>query len=238
MLARLGRVVGVLVALALLAQPLPALADVGSKSGWREAVRALASADYGLNSQASIVLAQERLSPGLAGGLGKRRLSAVVADTPAAYFDDVRFNGLTSGRSALRHQRQLVAFLQSRLANRPHDAALSEGLVAVMAAGRLCADAAIQDAAATVQVRTDPRRPGKARTTPGRAKPGSTPGGGKPGRSGPSPGGDKPGKSATIPENGKPESTSVGGPRSPGGPASPRAHPVTAAPRAHPVAAA
>jgi len=45
MLARLGRIFGVLLPVALLAQPLPAIAATSAGANWRDVVRAVASAD-------------------------------------------------------------------------------------------------------------------------------------------------------------------------------------------------
>jgi hypothetical protein len=126
----------------------PAVAAGGD---WKDTVAALAEAPYEVNAIAYKERVGLTLPADSTDDLGDRRVAAVLADAGSKYVDGARFLSEDAGRAAYESDLHLASWLSSRLssgASTAEVAAVSDLLLA----GRLAADAAIQDAEAALRV--------------------------------------------------------------------------------------
>jgi hypothetical protein len=146
-------VVAALVAaqVALVAAP----ASAGETPLWQVEVAKIPTAKYTRDAKVYVTEATEALRPYVGDGLGDSRIDPVLADVDTRYFDGARLNSAANGEIAFDNLQHLESFLKSRMtgasppngeAEQAHVAALVETLTGV----RLLADAAIQDAEATI----------------------------------------------------------------------------------------
>lgn len=122
---------------------------------WQVEVAKIPTAQYTRDAKVYVSEATEALRPYVGDGLGDSRIDPVLADVDSRYFDGARLNGAADGEVALDNLQHLESFLKSRMtgssppsgeAEQAHVRALVETLSGV----RLLADAAIQDAEATI----------------------------------------------------------------------------------------
>lgn len=151
--SRLAAVVAALVVapVALAAAP----ASAGEKRLWEVEVAKIPTAEYTRDAKVYITESLQALRPYVDGGLGHSRIAPVLADVESRYFDGARLKSATDGATAFDNLQHLESFLKSRLsgasppngeAEQAHVVALVETLFGL----RLLADAAIQDAEATI----------------------------------------------------------------------------------------
>ncbi|MEU5725077.1 hypothetical protein ABZ783_25105 [Micromonospora sp. NPDC047738] len=136
---------------ALVAAP----ASAGSGRLWEVEVAKIPTAKYTRDAKVYVTEATQALRPYVGGGLGDSRIDTVLADVGSRYFDGARLKSVADGAIAFDNLKHLEAFLKGRLngasppngeAEQAHVAAVVETLTGV----RLLADAAIQDAEATI----------------------------------------------------------------------------------------
>ncbi|MFE9694209.1 hypothetical protein [Micromonospora sp. NPDC005806] len=130
-------------------------ASAGETPLWQTEVGKIPTAKYTRDAKLYITESCQALSPYVEGGLGDSRLAPVLADVESRYFDGARLKSAADGQVAFDNLEHLESFLKSRLtgasppsgeAEQAHVRALVETLSGV----RLLADAAIQDAEATI----------------------------------------------------------------------------------------
>ncbi|MBY8873282.1 hypothetical protein K7640_15720 [Micromonospora sp. PLK6-60] len=153
MRSRLAAVVAALVAVPVALVATPASAD--GKRLWEVEVAKIPTAEYTRDAQVYITESTEALRPYVGDGLGDSRIDPVLADVGSRYFDGARFKGAGDGAAAFDNLKHLEAFLKSRLtgASPPNGEAEQAHVVALvetLSGARLLADAAIQDAEATI----------------------------------------------------------------------------------------
>ncbi|MFF0098845.1 hypothetical protein ACFYO8_05885 [Micromonospora sp. NPDC005257] len=122
---------------------------------WQKEVGKIPTADYTRDAKLYIAESCEALSPYVAGGLGDSRLAPVLADVQSRYFDGARLKSAADGTAVFDHLKPLESFLKSRLTgasppNGEAEQAHVRALVETLTGARLLADAAIQDAEATI----------------------------------------------------------------------------------------
>ncbi len=133
--------------------------DTVARSGkmplWQVEVAKIPTTMYTRDARVYFTEATQALRPYVGDGLGDSRIGPVLADVDSRYFDGARLNSAANGEVAFDNLRHLESFLKSRLtgaspphgeAERAHITALVETLTGI----RLLADAAIQDADATI----------------------------------------------------------------------------------------
>ncbi|MGS2613573.1 hypothetical protein ACVCAH_03435 [Micromonospora sp. LZ34] len=122
---------------------------------WQVEVAKIPTTEYTRDARLYITEATEALRPYVGDGLGDSRIDPVLADVGNRYFDGARLDGDANGEVAFDNLQHLESFLKSRMtgasppngeAEQAHVRALVETLTGV----RLLADAAIQDAEATI----------------------------------------------------------------------------------------
>jgi Bacterial TSP3 repeat len=122
---------------------------------WKVEVAKIPATEYTRDAKVYVTEATEALRPYVGDGLGDSRLEPVQADVASRYFDGARFNGTDDAEVAFDNLAHLESFLKGRLtgasppngeAEQAHVTALVKSLTGV----RLLADAAIQDAEATI----------------------------------------------------------------------------------------
>ncbi|MGI5521862.1 hypothetical protein ACQEUX_13050 [Micromonospora sp. CA-259024] len=122
---------------------------------WQVEIAKIPATRYQLDAKASVIEGTEALRPYVGDDLGESRLEPVQADVKSRYFDGARLNGTADAAAAFDNLKHLEAFLKSRMtgasppsgeAEQGHVTALVKALTGV----RLLADAAIQDAEATI----------------------------------------------------------------------------------------
>ncbi|MEH0844421.1 hypothetical protein V6U81_18735 [Micromonospora sp. CPCC 205711] len=130
-------------------------ASAGETPLWQVEVAKIPTAEYTRDAKVYVSEATEALRPYVGDGLGDSRIDPVLADVDARYFDGARVRDAAAGEVVFDNLAHLESFLKSRLtgasppngeAEQAHVAALVETLTGV----RLLADAAIQDAEATI----------------------------------------------------------------------------------------
>lgn len=124
----------------------PAVAAPGD---WRDSVAALAEAPYEVNAIAYKQRIGLALPADSTDDLGDRRVAAVVADAGSKYVDGARFLSEDAGRAAYERDLHLASWLSSRLSSGASAAEVA-AVCNLLLAGRLAADAAIQDAEAAL----------------------------------------------------------------------------------------
>ncbi|MDG4824607.1 hypothetical protein O7635_22385 [Asanoa sp. WMMD1127] len=122
---------------------------------WQDGVAAIPTTEYTRDARQSITDAIDAVRPYLGDGLGESRVDAVAADVANRYFDGARFKGAGDGGASFDNLKHLASYLKSRLSGNqvpdgPATEAHATALVNVLTAIRLLADAAIQDAEATI----------------------------------------------------------------------------------------
>ena len=130
-------------------------ASAGETPLWKTEVGKIPTAKYTRDAKLYITESGEALAPYVTGGLGDSRLAPVLADVQSRYFDGARLKSAADGEVAFDHLEPLESFLKSRLtgASPPNGAAEQahvRALVETLSGARLLADAAIQDAEATI----------------------------------------------------------------------------------------
>ncbi|MEV4538553.1 hypothetical protein AB0J82_32715 [Asanoa sp. NPDC049518] len=166
---RMRHALAAVVVAAVAAQAFAAPVKAGPKS-WEAEVAKIPTAAYTRDAVVSITESLNALVPHLGNGPGQERVDAVLADAETAFFDGARLRGTAEGDPAFDNLKQLATFLKSRMggASAPNgDAELAHltALVETLTATRLLADAAIQDAEATIG-------PFRASPPPGPSPPG------------------------------------------------------------------
>lgn len=131
----------------------PASASAG-RANWRAAVAAVPGQRYTAEARGYAQAAEDAVEP-YASKLTSRRLADVHADSAARYLDGVRYRTEDDGRLSYQNRLHLLASLELpvRLGARTSDAAYTghvNAMTATLTAGRLTADAAIQDATAAL----------------------------------------------------------------------------------------
>lgn len=130
-------------------------ASAGETPLWQVEVAKIPTAKYTRDAKVYVGEATQALRPYVGDGLGDSRIDPVLADVDSRYFDGARLKSAGDGEVAFDNLQHLESFLKSRLtgasppngeAEQAHVAALVETLSGV----RLLADAAIQDAEATI----------------------------------------------------------------------------------------
>ncbi|MGC4783506.1 hypothetical protein ACLQ3A_17820 [Micromonospora zamorensis] len=130
-------------------------ASAGETPLWQVEVAKIPTAEYVRDARLYITEATQALRPYVGDGLGSSRIDPVLADVGSRYFDGARLENAADGEVAFDNLRHLESFLKSRMtgasppngeAEQAHVRALVETLTGV----RLLADAAIQDAEATI----------------------------------------------------------------------------------------
>ncbi|MEV0719012.1 hypothetical protein [Asanoa sp. NPDC050611] len=130
-------------------------ASAGETPRWQVEVAKIPTAEYTRDAKVYVTEATQALRPYVGGGLGDSRIDPVLADVDSRYFDGARLNSAANGEIAFDNLQHLESFLKSRMtgasppngeAEEAHVRALVETLTGV----RLLADAAIQDAEATI----------------------------------------------------------------------------------------
>lgn len=151
--SKLAAVVAALVAaqVALVGAP----ASAGEKRLWEVEVAKIPTAKYTSDAKVYIRESLQALRPYVEGGLGDRRIAPVLADVESRYFDGARLKGAVDGATVFDNLQHLESFLKSRLsgASPPNGEAEQAHVVALvdtLSGLRLLADAAIQDAEATI----------------------------------------------------------------------------------------
>ncbi|WP_446220105.1 hypothetical protein [Micromonospora sp. IBHARD004] len=136
---------------ALVAAP----ASAGETPLWQVEVAKIPTAKYTRDAKVCATEATQALRPYVGDGLGESRIDPVLADVESRYFDGARLKSAADGEGAFDNLQHMESFLKSRMtgasppsgeAEQAHVAALVETLTGV----RLLADAAIQDAEATI----------------------------------------------------------------------------------------
>ncbi|SCG55144.1 hypothetical protein GA0070619_3220 [Micromonospora zamorensis] len=143
---------------ALVAVPVALVATPASAEGrhlWEVEVAKIPTADYTSDAQVYITESTQALRPYVGDGLGDSRIDPVLADVGSRYFDGARLKSAGDGAAAFDNLKHLEAFLKSRLtgASPPNGEAEQAHVVALvetLSGARLLADAAIQDAEATI----------------------------------------------------------------------------------------
>ncbi|MEU1689316.1 hypothetical protein [Micromonospora sp. NPDC005707] len=122
---------------------------------WEVEVAKIPTAAYTRDAKVYVSEATQALRPYVGDGLGASRIDPVLADVGSRYFDGARLTSVADGEVTFDNLKHLEAFLKGRMtgasppngeAEQAHIAALVETLTGV----RLLADAAIQDAEATI----------------------------------------------------------------------------------------
>ncbi|WP_406037557.1 hypothetical protein OG799_23265 [Micromonospora sp. NBC_00898] len=130
-------------------------ASAGETPLWQTEVAKIPTTKYTRDAKVYISEATRALRPYVGDGLGDSRIDPVLADVDTRYFDGARIDGTANGEELFDNLQHLESFLKSRLtgasppngeAEQAHVTALVETLTGV----RLLADAAIQDAEATI----------------------------------------------------------------------------------------
>lgn len=137
-------------------------AVAGETPQWQVEVAKIPTAKYTRDARVYVSEATEALRPYVGTGLGDSRIDPVLADVSSRYFDGARLNSAADGEAAYDNLAHLESYLKGRVtgssaptgeAGQAHVQALVETLTGV----RLLADAAIQDAEATIgPFRADP----------------------------------------------------------------------------------
>jgi hypothetical protein len=119
---------------------------------WQDVVAAIPTTEYTRDARQSITEAIDVVRPYLGDGLGESRVDAVAADVANRYFDGARFRGASDSAAAFDNLKHLASYLKSRAGSSASasDQAHGTALVNVLTAIRLLADAAVQDAEATI----------------------------------------------------------------------------------------
>jgi hypothetical protein len=142
-----------------LANPTSALANPDSGPDWKAAVKKIPSTRYERDARTYIRERVNALKPYVKERVRKEKLDPVLADLDTRYFDGARFRSVKDAGEALENLRCLVSYLESYLEHgHGHDddrstaarAAHVSALVGVLSAIRQLADAAMQDADATL----------------------------------------------------------------------------------------
>ncbi|MCM0673260.1 hypothetical protein NCC78_00725 [Micromonospora phytophila] len=130
-------------------------ASAGETPLWQVEVAKIPAAQYTRDAKVYVAEATQALRPYVGDGLGDSRIDPVLADVGSRYFDGARLDSAANGEIAYDNLQHLESFLKSRMtgasppngeAEQAHVRALVETLTGV----RLLADAAIQDAEATI----------------------------------------------------------------------------------------
>jgi hypothetical protein len=120
---------------------------------WEREVARIPTTDYTHDVRQSITDAVDAIRPFLGGDAHESRVDAVAADVANRYYDGARFKSKADADSAYDNLKHLASFVKSRLSG-SHDAAQEQAyttaIVNLLTAIRLLADAAIQDAEATI----------------------------------------------------------------------------------------
>ncbi|WP_144122780.1 hypothetical protein [Catellatospora sichuanensis] len=122
---------------------------------WQVEVAKIPTTKYSRDARAYISEATEALRPYVGSDLGDSRIDPVLADVGDKYFDGARFNSAANAEVAYDNLKHLEAFLKSRMTgasppNGEAEQAHVRALVGTLSGVRLMADAAIQDAEATI----------------------------------------------------------------------------------------
>lgn len=151
--SRLAAVVAALVAaqVALVAAP----ASAGSGRLWEVEVAKIPTAKYTRDAKVYVTEATKALRPYVGDGLGDSRIGTVLADVDSRYFDGARLKSAADGEVAFDNLKHLEAFLKGRMNGASPPSGESEqahvrALVETLTGLRLLADAALQDAEATI----------------------------------------------------------------------------------------
>lgn len=122
---------------------------------WQIEIAKIPATQYQRDAKLYVTEGTEALRPYVGDDLGESRLEPVQADVGTRYFDGARLKGTADAAAAFDNLKHLEAFLKSRMtgasppngeAEQGHVTALVKALTGV----RLLADAAIQDAEATI----------------------------------------------------------------------------------------
>ncbi|MEU5943765.1 hypothetical protein ABZ807_32475 [Micromonospora sp. NPDC047548] len=143
---------------ALVAAQVALVAAPASAAGsrlWEVEVAKIPTAKYTRDAKVYITEATQALRPYVGDGLGASRIDPVLADVGSRYFDGARLKSAGDGEAAFDNLQHLESFLKSRLtgASPPNGEAEQAHVVAIvetLSGVRLLADAAIQDAEATI----------------------------------------------------------------------------------------
>lgn len=143
--------VAVVAQAALIASPVLA----GEPRLWEVEVAKIPTAEYTRDARLYVTESCQALSPYVEGGLGDSRLAPVLADVQSRYFDGVRLKSAADGAVVFDNLEHLESFLKSRMTgasppNGEAELAHVRALVETLTGARLLADAAIQDAEATI----------------------------------------------------------------------------------------
>ncbi|MET8349475.1 MULTISPECIES: hypothetical protein [unclassified Micromonospora] len=136
---------------ALVAAP----ASAGSGRLWEVEVAKIPTVKYTRDAKVYVTEATQALRPFVGDGLGDSRIDTVLADVDSRYFDGARLNSAAEGAVAFDNLKHLEAFLKGRMngaspPNGESEQAHVRALVETLTGVRLLADAAIQDAEATI----------------------------------------------------------------------------------------
>ncbi|MER5751847.1 hypothetical protein [Streptomyces sp. NPDC002088] len=130
---------------------------------WQTAVAEIPSTRYSRDAKVYVTEATDGLRPYVDDdGLDAARLEPVAADVESRYFDGARLNSTADGAAAYDNLEHLESYLKSRLTgasppNGEAEQAHVTALVKTLTGVRLLADAAVQDAEATIgPFRRDP----------------------------------------------------------------------------------
>jgi hypothetical protein len=130
-------------------------ANADSTPAWKVEVAKIPATKYTRDAKVYATEATQALRPYVGDGLGDSRLEPVLADIGSRYFDGARLKSADDGAAAFDNLEHFDSFLKGRLngasppqgeAEQAHITALVDSLSGV----RLLADAAIQDAEATI----------------------------------------------------------------------------------------
>jgi len=147
-------------------------AVAGETPLWQVEVAKIPTAEYTRDAKVYVTEATQALRPYVGDRLGDSRIDPVLADVDSRYFDGARLDGVPNGEIAFDNLKHLESFLKGRLAgasppNGEAEQAHVRALVETLSGVRLLADAAIQDAEATIG-------PFRASPLPAPAPPGLT----------------------------------------------------------------
>lgn len=123
----------------------------GAAADWKAALAGLADDPYVVNAIAYKERIGQALPAASTDDLGDERVAEVVSDAARRYVDGARFHSEADGRAAYASDLHLASWLGSRLAAQASGNELP-ALKDLLMAGRLTADAAIQDAEAALRV--------------------------------------------------------------------------------------
>ncbi|MEU4244784.1 hypothetical protein [Actinoplanes sp. NPDC026619] len=131
----------------------PAVAD--GKPYWETEVGKIPATEYTKDAKVSVADSLTALIPYVSDKIAEKKINPAVADVASRYFDGARLKGTTEATVVFDNLEPLLEYLEDEMSDRsvPKDAAERAHILALvdtLTAVRLLADAAIQDAEATI----------------------------------------------------------------------------------------